>query len=110
MASRHALFELLTWPSLLPRFQPSSAPNLFLVETHQILDLAGTHFTREILQSLTEVKTYLAGDIERSAREVKAQIEVVGTHNDILERHMESVVIAHNGTATLTNTLLRDDS
>ncbi|CAH2296310.1 Hypothetical predicted protein [Pelobates cultripes] len=56
--------------------------------------------------SLEEVKGYLAGEIERTAREVKAEIQAIGVRTEALESRLEEVVTAHNSTTTATNALL----
>ncbi|CAH2282201.1 Hypothetical predicted protein [Pelobates cultripes] len=58
------------------------------------------------LHSLEEVKGYLAGEIERSAREVKAEIQAIGIKKEALESRLEDVVTAHNDTTTTTSALL----
>ncbi|CAH2306708.1 Hypothetical predicted protein [Pelobates cultripes] len=59
-----------------------------------------------ILHSLAEVKGYLAGEIKRTAAEVKAEIAARGARTAIIEQRMETVVTAHNSASALTNTLL----
>ncbi|CAH2225421.1 Hypothetical predicted protein, partial [Pelobates cultripes] len=48
------------------------------------------------------VKGYLAGEIDRSAREVKAEIQAIGIRTEALESRLEDVVEAHNDTTTDT--------
>ncbi|CAH2285918.1 Hypothetical predicted protein [Pelobates cultripes] len=60
----------------------------------------------EILRSLAEVRHYLAGEIERSAWEVKEEIQTVGQRTEALEWRMDHVVAAHNEAASTTNHLI----
>ncbi|CAH2297317.1 Hypothetical predicted protein [Pelobates cultripes] len=59
-----------------------------------------------ILQSLAEVKGYLAEEIKRTAAEVKAEIAAIGVRTSHVEKKLDVVVEAHNTAATLTNKLL----
>ncbi|CAH2284645.1 Hypothetical predicted protein, partial [Pelobates cultripes] len=58
-----------------------------------------------ILQSLTEVKGFLAAEIARTVVEVKAKIAAIGTHTTVVEQRVARLVSAHNSSATLSKTL-----
>ncbi|CAH2321749.1 Hypothetical predicted protein [Pelobates cultripes] len=59
-----------------------------------------------ILQSLADAKGYLAEEIKRSAKEVKAEIAAIGARTTWIELQIGNVVQAHNRAVDLTNTLL----
>ncbi|CAH2275166.1 Hypothetical predicted protein [Pelobates cultripes] len=58
-----------------------------------------------MLQSITEVKGFLAAEIARTAAEVKSEIAAIGTRTTIVEQCVAHVVTAQNGITNLTNTL-----
>ncbi|CAH2252135.1 Hypothetical predicted protein [Pelobates cultripes] len=80
--------------------------------THQALRITGPSCnpledsSNATLQSLAEVKGFLAAEIAHMAKEVKAKIHAIGVHSTVIEKCMAHVVTAHNGAATLTNKLL----
>ncbi|CAH2276298.1 Hypothetical predicted protein [Pelobates cultripes] len=51
----------------------------------------------QILHKLTEVKTYLAGEMTRNTKEVKSEIQALGAQTADLEQRVETIVEAHNG-------------
>ncbi|CAH2282901.1 Hypothetical predicted protein [Pelobates cultripes] len=58
-----------------------------------------------ILQSLMEVKGFLAAEIVRTATEVKAGITAIGARTTVVEQCLARPVTTQNSSATLTNTL-----
>ncbi|CAH2295045.1 Hypothetical predicted protein [Pelobates cultripes] len=60
---------------------------------------------RATLQSLAEVKSYLASEIKHTAAEVKAKIAAIGARTTETEPRVARMVTAQNDTAKLTNTL-----
>ncbi|CAH2300979.1 Hypothetical predicted protein, partial [Pelobates cultripes] len=94
--SHPSMLELLAAPRPLQASQDgrldSPRGSLFPVS------MADIHMgeATQILQKLTEVKTYLPSEISRHSREVKAEIQALGTRTSQLEHKVESVVQVQN--------------
>ncbi|CAH2301033.1 Hypothetical predicted protein [Pelobates cultripes] len=59
----------------------------------------------QILETLAEVRTYLATEIVRNTNEVKLEILVVGARTAALELRLESTAVSHNAAVAQINRL-----
>ncbi|CAH2252480.1 Hypothetical predicted protein [Pelobates cultripes] len=66
--------------------------------------------SRAILQSLAEVKGYLASEIKHTAAEMNAEIATIGARTTETEHRVARMVTAQNDTTKLTNTLQQKKS
>ncbi|CAH2283246.1 Hypothetical predicted protein [Pelobates cultripes] len=94
--------EMLTTQRPLPRgtVADTSLNDTGSLDTAAAASTAPEASSRAILQSLAEVKGYLA-----SAAEVKAEITAIGARTTETEHRVEQMVTAQNDTAKLSNTL-----